>query len=348
MKTSPDREISLDDVLAFNDALMTYAATGLPVELSAGDSNAALQKKLPQMNARLALQVSRGELISDAIARDPEVTPRYRTALESWLRGRHPIEALDTLAASAQGRREIEATARYSLLQPLIVLALVYAGFIYLLLNVSPKLEAMYQQLREAPGLGLSMLLVARQWLPIWAPALPLLILLLAMLWSWRRAPLALNWLPGRIRYLDALHKANYAESVASLLENDYSLGQALTQLGPLPTESSSAGAYAAATRKLIEAEVTDQRIAWDDASVKPLPALLRWAFAGDLLGQSQPQVLRSAARNYRAIARRYAQLAHWWLPTLIGALVGGLLVLAFALSLFGPMIELLRTLTQP
>lgn len=348
MSSSTQDDISLDDVLAFNDALLAYAATGLPVELESGDSNETLRRKLPDLNAHLALQVSRGHSLPALLKSDPEVTPRYRTALESWHRGQQPIEALDALAASAQGRRDIEATARYSLLQPLIVLALVYIGFIYLLLNVAPKLDRIYEQLRQAPGPGLSLLLAARQGLPVWGPGLPLLLIVVLLWWNWLRAPLALNWLPGRTRYLDALHKANYAENVARLLENGYSLAQALTLIGPLPSESTNAGLYATATENIIEADASGQRLAWDDPSIRALPALLRWSFTGDLLGQRMPDVLRIAARNYRAIARRYSVLAHWWLPTLIGSLLGGALVFAFALSLFGPMIELLRTLTLP
>ncbi|MGN6546858.1 MAG: type II secretion system F family protein, partial [Aureliella sp.] len=292
MSIPAGNEISIEEVLAFNDALMAYAATGLPVELEPGDSNEGLLKKLPQINARLALRLSRGESLADSLATEPHITPRYRAALESWLRGQHPIEALDSLAATAQGRCEIEATARYSLVQPLIVLALAYVGFIYLLLTVAPKLEGIYRQLRQAPEPILSALLIAKQGLPIWGPALPVLIAAILIGWRWRRSSLMAKWLPGRTRYLDALHKAHYADSLARLLENDYSLGQALALLGPLPTESPNGQSYAAANQKLIEAETSSQRIAFDDPSVASLPALLRWAFTGDLLGQAQAEVL--------------------------------------------------------
>jgi type II secretory pathway component PulF len=213
---------------------------------------------------------------------------------------------------------------------------------------VVPKLETIYAQLAEPPSHVLAALESARRWLPVWGPLLPLLIAAVAILLIWRPLPLNLNWLPGRIKYLDAIHKANYADSIAGLLEQNHTLGQALALLGPLPTESHSAGAYAAATAQVFEAERQAAPVAADDPRIQALPALLRWAFTGDLLGQPLPAVLRISARNYRAVARRQSAVVRWWLPALVGSLLGGLFVLAFALSLFWPMVELLRTLTQP
>jgi type II secretory pathway component PulF len=60
---------------------------------------------------------------------------------------------------------------------------------------------------------------------------------------------------------------------------------------------------------------------------------------------QSLPEILRFAERTYRQQAER--RVASWriLLPATIGALLGGFVVLVYALGLFGPFTQLLQDL---
>jgi hypothetical protein len=116
--------------------------------------------------------------------------------------------------------------------------------------------------------------------------------------------------MPGRRRIADAIENANKARGMRRLLEN----------------ESSKEG------------------------SIQPNKAtgLLQWALTEEFSREEKMGALSASAITYQRLAETRTEQMRAWLPTLVGASVGGLLVLAFGLSLFAPMIELLTALTRP
>ena len=307
----------IDDLIAFNQQLITLIQARLPVELGDGTPCESVTEQLSQINSRIALQVGLGKSLEQALAGDVLIPAPYRAAWETWFHGNRPIEALNALTSQAEARREMQVNVGNSLIQPLIVLSLVYVGFIYLVLVAARQLEATYQQLGEPPSASLSFLTFARQWLPIWGVLLPLVVLLAIWVWKRKSAAWSYEWLPGRKRFVASIGKANYAENVAKLLDTNHSLSESLQLIGPLDRNSE-------------------------------LPSILRWAFAADVEDASRVNLLRFAARAYRDSAKREATRWKNWLPVIVGVLVGGLIVLAYGLSLFTPMVELLKTLTKP
>jgi type II secretory pathway component PulF len=307
----------IDDFIAFNRHLITLIQAGIPVELGDGTPSEAVAEQLSQINSRIALQVGLGHSVDQAISADTLVPAPYRAAWETWFHGNQPMEALNSLTSQAEARREMQTNVGNSLIQPLIVLSLVYVGFIYLILVPARQLEATYQQLGESPGVCLRLLTLAREWLPLWGVLLPLAVLL--AIWVWRRksAAWSYRWLPGRKRFVESIGRANYAENVARLLNTNHSLSESLQLVGSLESKSD-------------------------------LPSLLRWAFVADIEDSSRVNLLRFAARTYRDSAKR--EITRWrtWLPVIVGVLAGGLIVLGYGLSLFTPMVELLKTLTKP
>ena len=73
---------------------------------------------------------------------------------------------------------------------------------------------------------------------------------------------------------------------------------------------------------------------------------MLRWALTGELGDQPLPEILSFAADAYRQSAQRQAAICRIALPTLIGALLGGAVVFAYGLCVFGPYIRLLQDLS--
>lgn len=307
----------MDDLIAFNQQLMTLIQAGLPVELGDGTPSEAAAEQLQQINSRIALQVGLGHSVDQAVAADPHMPASYRAAWETWFHGNQPIEALNSLTSQAEARREMQINVGNSLIQPLIVLSLVYVGFIYLVLVAARQLEATYQQLGEPPSASLSFLILAREWLPLWGVLLPLVVILAIWVWKSKSAAWSYQWLPGRKRFVESIKKANYAENVARLLDTNHSLSESLQLVGPLESKSE-------------------------------LPSMLRWAFTAEVEDSSRVNLLRFAARTYRDSAK--IEVTRWrnWLPVMVGVLAGGSIVLGYGLSLFTPMVELLKTLTNP
>jgi len=224
---------------------------------------------------------------------------------------------------------------------------LTYFGFLYLCGVTAPKIEAIYQQIAQAPSDSLEFLAVGRQLMPIWAPLIPLLLIFAAI--GWRLRVPGSSWLPGSSRYLDAVRNANMAQQLARLIESGMSLQDSMSLAGPL---SDSAGLMRTEPTALAdgpEASVAPDRKPEASAlGSRELPALLRWAVSGDLGGEPMPKALRFVAQTYRQKARRQEAIWRFMAPTICGVLLGGIFVLGYSLSLFLPVVQLLKDISLP
>lgn len=351
--------MTLDDVFSFNEALVSISKTGLPLGFLSDESPQTLSDKLTRVNASLALHVGRGQLLDAALNEVPELTAQYRNALQTWHRCDRSTDALDAMTRPAIGRQQIDNDLNYSLLQPVILAALVYFGLTYLVLVDVPKLQSLHEQMRQMPGTVTQWMIAARGAYPFWGPIVPLVFVIVIVTWRLCSTEQRLAWLPRRRHALTAIYKANYATSLANLIDQNYSLADSLEILGPISKEESEVSVRTSAgsvvmtgqrnrTDQQHEAGVQQETVAVHDPALQVLPPLLRWALTSGLSGRPLANALHFAARTYTQTAN--ARLAQYrvWLPVLFGALLGGLIVLLYGLSLFVPLAELLWQLTKP
>jgi type II secretory pathway component PulF len=332
-------DITLEEVFALNEELASLSAAGVPIELGATDLST--EEALTRINARLALRTSLGQPISAALTDDQELPPLYQHALLTGLESNQLSLALEGVSRQPAAWNDLRKTAAQALIQPLIVLALAYCGFIFLCLRFAPNLADIYEQIRMEANGGVRFLTICRAWMPVWVPLVPLLIIVAIIAWR-RQSNLRRPWLPGSGRYFAAVTHAMFAEQLASLLEAHVPLPESLR----LASQATGDRALIAACNTIGAAhERGEQLTAADNHNLTALPPLLRWALTGDLGGESLPQILHFAAETYRQSAERQAAMWHVALPTLVGAFLGGLIVLGYGLSVFGPYISLLRDL---
>lgn len=332
--------VTLDDVLALNDEMAALAEVGVPSNLAAGASNDALGAALKHINSSLTLRSSLGQSLVAAAAENQDLPPVYRSALEAGLRSNRLSATLDGISRQAAADNELRSTIGRSLIPPLIVLVLGYMGFIFLCLWFTPSLEGMYEQIGQPPSSRVALLAVMREWLPYWATLLPLLVLLVVILWvrgwgGWQQL------VPGARRYVAAVRNANFAHQLTVLIENDVPLAESV----PLAAAVTGDSGMVAASAALSAAYARNENLPADAEVLHALPPLLRWALTGDLGDQSLPEILRFAEKTYLHVANRRAAIWRFLLPTMIGALLGGLIVLAYGLSVFGPFVSLLEDL---
>ena len=321
----------LDDVLAFNEYLLKLAKAGVPIGLGVTETNVTLSEQLSEINSRIAMGVARGNTVGQTLESDIELPPRYRASLATWLFCDKSPDALAALSECADDRREIEKVFDFAFLQPLILLGLVYCGFIFLLLSVAPMMDAMNSDIGSAPGVGLQVLMAARQSIWFWGIAIPLVVALGLALWRRQRSSRILHWFTGRRSVFEGTRKANYAEGFANLLEHGQSIDQAQSLLGSYKCQ-----------RKFVQMQSgkANKELA--------MPRMLQWALGDAVSNEDRTNALRFTARAYREQAHSRASQWRAWFPVVVGAFLGGAMVLAFGLSLFAPMIELLIAITRP
>lgn len=309
MNDHPNSEPKLDDVLAFNQTLLKLDRAGIPIGVGDSDTSHSLQQKIDAINAKIAVAVARGSSVRQILESNDELPAQYRSALSVWLLCDHSPEALAALSDQACQRRDMEQVLRFSFLQPIIIIGLVYLGFLYLIYGVSPKLESITSQIGAEPGVGLWFLQKAKSTAWFWAIAIPLSVALAMAIWKRNNSRWSLRYLPGRRKIAEAIENANNAQGMRRLLESN-------------SLQESFESTYA--------------------------KGLLKWVLGERLSREGKIKALEASAKTYHEIARSHMKQIRAWIPALIGAGLGGVLVLFFGLTLFAPIIELLTALTRP
>ncbi|QDV67837.1 hypothetical protein Poly24_15410 [Rosistilla carotiformis] len=333
----------LTKIVEFHKELLSLQRLGLPMELGFVGSPQSLAMQLDQIQRRLALQIERQGDVAQAIASDPDLPKPYRSAISTWVQCEHPTEVLDQLSATATARRDLHGQMGIALVGPLILLVVVYFGLISLCLVVAPRLEDLYAQLWLPVSGSLRLIAMLRDAMPIWVPGCPVVMILAAGWWSLRRGRSRFGWLFGGRRYFKSLQTAAYARHVAALLDVGCSTGKALSSVGPLPLQSPDLGGeLATANVYLSTAEEIGQQVPPDDPTIAALPPMLRWALVGKMESYSRSQVLREVAAVYSDAATSQSRRWRVVLPMFLSGGIGGLLVLAYALGLMLPYIDLL------
>ncbi len=325
---------SLDDFMALNDQVVALIEAGVPLDLDLGPPR-EVAAKLERINAAVARRVSQGASLTTAIENDDKLlTPSYRSMCsENLAAGLRSSNQLAT--ATLQSRQ----TTRLALIYPLIVCCFAFVGLIGFCVYFLPVLESTYGSMRIAAGSGLQTLESLRATLPYWASAVPLAALVIA---GWRInsrsgfRPL----LPGSSQAVLQQRAANFAESVATLLESDVPLPEALRLTADAWTDASCHDA----TQRLAAA-LGQGPVAESSHMIASFPPFLRWALISSQPVVERSRALRIAARVYRHAAARSHRRLQVVIPMVIGLALGGTAVLLYGLALFVPVIQMLRGL---
>ena len=331
-------DVTLNEVMAMNDELASFAELGIPSHLASDKQTEDIRDTLQNINVSLSLRSSLGQTLEAAVAENSDLPPAYRNALLAGLQSDNLSATLDGIDRRPAADGAVRNTLGRSLVSPLILLVLGFFAFIFLCLFVSPALERMYEQVGETPSGPVSFLVLMRNGLPYWAVLVPLLIV--AAVVCWRR-----GWgggyrlLPGARNYAKAVRNANFCSQMAWLLDSGATLKESLPVAAGVTGDREFIAACEAVSREG-EADTHSE-------ALRPLPPLLRWALTEELGNQSLPEILRFAESAYRRSAERRAATWQVALPTIIGAALGGAIVLAYGLSVFGPIVRLLDDLSS-
>jgi type II secretory pathway component PulF len=150
-----------------------------------------------------------------------------------------------------------------------------------------------------------------------------------------------LAWLPGARRTVFQQRCANFAAALAALLGGGTPLHAALG----IAAESSGDPDLRRGAEALAVA-VKDGRFPSDDGPIAlRFPPFLRWAIWHSETSIGRGHALQIAARMYRESADRRAERLQTLAPVVTVVLVGGSVVLLYGLTLFVPVVEMLRAL---
>jgi len=308
------------DVLAFNDQILAISKIGLPIDIGLLGAKVPIAKTLEDLSTKIAVQVESGRSIESVIVGSHWVPKMYQESFGLWLSGGRTLVALSPIMELAHWRNDTLGREKYSLIRLGILVFLAYCGSIYLALFHLPKVQAIYDQIGTEPGLSISVLRYVQVLLPYWAFGIPIAIMAMWVPWIRKERRWRFRLLNHRKEQLASYHSI-YAASLSKVVDSEWMLGS----LGK-------------------SAEVHDSVL----TNSTDLPPLIQWAMERGGSDQERSDALLFASRTYGESAG--ISKARWqkWLPVCLSALVGGVIVLAFGLGVFAPVIELMKTIALP
>jgi type II secretory pathway component PulF len=184
-----------------------------------------------------------------------------------------------------------------------------------------------------------------------WGPIGPVVVMLVVAIW-WHQSGRAfslgtgarLGWVPGSRELVGSCRSAAFSDVLALLVD----------QRVPLPEGLRLAGAASGSRGMAVEADALAAAI---ERGAGPreymslagvFPPLVAWFLSAGQEGRVLAMALRHAAATYHERARCRAEIVQTFLPVLLTLVVGGTVVLAYALLLFVPWINLLKALSTP
>ncbi|WP_425614070.1 type II secretion system F family protein [Anatilimnocola sp. NA78] len=342
---------TLHDYLELSDQLAALAAADVPLAGGFDVSSSALQQSLAETNAGVARRMAEGQTLEQALGAEPNIPPGYRSLIEVALRSENRAAAFAEQTRTAQAvERSVDAL-QVASYYPLILGTLAYSGLIVLCLFLIPRLEQFYIDLQLTGGSGLSALRLLRDTLPVWAVAIPLLVLgswLLLRRARFSRAGTARvarwTWVPGMTRILREQAWSSFAESTASLLKAGMPLNAAL----PLAADSLADRAAASDLKQLASELHAGEVPASSLHLTNSLPPFLRWALVQSEPTMPRVDALQLAAGLYYESAERRSERLRSLAPIIASLLLGGGVTLLYGLALFVPLAQLLQTVAAP
>jgi len=354
MADTPNRTLSLDDLIAFNDEIASLVRAGIPLESGLASLAKDRSGTLGRISAAIAVRMNRGESLADAIAGEGNAFPKiYRVVLTAGLRAGRLPAALESLSGFAATLVEMRREIGQALIYPLLVLTLAYGLFVVFVLNLAVRFRDAYVMFHIEPHGALRLLLQLRSSLVYWIWILPAVLVVATAWWlasggarllQFEGASRPLGWVPGIGGISRNYHRARFSGLLALMIEHDVPLEEGIV----LAAEATGGRALISAACQTAEAiRSTGQATAGRGRRRDPIPPFLQWLL---LHADKQPrpaESLRQTAEMYRLRAANGAAWLRVTFPVLVAAVIGGGATALYALSLFLPLIGLWKDLAH-
>jgi type II secretory pathway component PulF len=351
----PGGSVTLDQFIALNDELAALVRAGVPLERGLIEAGRDLRGRLGSVTAGLGHRMGDGMPLPEAIAAGGGGMPDvYGAVVEAGVRSGRLSQALEGMAAIARGYAEARRAVGMALLYPMIVLCLAYGLAVFFVVQIAPRFLAAFQALGLAPMKALEVMARVGDATIYWGPIPPLLLFLLAARWGWSGRSVVLdtgafgptlNKLPLVGSMIASFRAANFTGLLSLLIEHQVPLDEAVRLAGDASGDRdlrASAGRFAETIRR---GGGVEESPAGGSGS---FPPLLTWMLTAGHRQGDLAQALGHLAQDYRSKARSRAELLRLALPSLCMLAIGVGAVMAYALLLFVPLMQLWDEMAIP
>jgi type II secretory pathway component PulF len=298
-----------------------------------------------------AERLARGEELDEALAAcQADLPPLYIAVVRAGMKSGRLSAALEGLAVSARRIGELRRVTATALIYPVIVFLLGWAMLVGFVAFFAPQVLPGFRDFRvDSAGViaWFARLAPSARW---WGPLGPAVVLLGVVIWWWQsRKALSLGggwlgWVPGARAMVRLSQSATFADVLALLVDQRVPLADGL-RLASAACGNRAMAADADQLATAIERGAGPHEYV---ARAGRFPPLISWFLSAGQEARSLVSALRHAAGSYHERARQRAETVQSFLPVILTLLIGGTTVLAYALLVFVPWINLLKTVGAP
>lgn len=354
-KPAESPKITLEELLALNDEIVALVRAGVPLELGLAELGEEGDGILGRLGTQLARRMNRGESLPEALGKiDVNLPKSYRVIVEAGIRAGRLTAALEGVSIMALKMSELRRQIGLALVYPLIVFMLAYGLFLLLCSWLAPRFQLMFRDMDLGSGGLMGLLSDLGGNIAYWAWIPPAVVVALILWWwkSGKRGFLCGDGTPGGLvclcpgvkRIATFYRSAQFADLLALLIEQDVPLPEAIV----LAAETTSDLQMEASARAIADATSRGLIVPSGLPGSSGFPPFLHWLITRREEQKGLVSALKAAADMYR---RRAVLITEWIqvaFPMLAAVVIGGGATLIYALTVFWPLTEILKFLSEP
>jgi general secretion pathway protein F len=347
--------VTLDQLVALNDEMAALARAGVPLDQGLLHLGGDLPGRLGAISQHIGQRLQQGEPLTTVLGADSGLPATYTAVIAAGIRSGRLAVALESMSAVIRRAADMRRLVILSLVYPLVVLIVGYVLLAFTVLKCLPIMVEVYRDF-SPPTFGLRVLNWLGQTGPGWLPWIPPLFLIaMVLVWlrsarqwslqpgrSMRRRPPGRGRIPTAGNLMHMGRMASFADTLALLLQHDLPMPEAVC----LAAGASGDRGLQIACRRQAERMVRgEMSVAADLPEVSPV---LAWLLTE--VGDQQRLIaaLQRLADSYRRHARWMMRWLSLYLPVLLLAVIGGGVVVFYALVVIAPWAQVLYQLSLP
>jgi type II secretory pathway component PulF len=342
---------ALADFILLNEEIAALVRARIPLEANLERIGAELPGKSGELAERIGRRMQTGENLAQAMeAECGSMPPAYRAAMVAGVESGQLGKALEAVVESATRMDQLRRVSALALVYPLILIGIVFPLLTLMLVLLVPR----FAWLDDSQFKPLEWLVDTPNVAPILAFAVPLIMIVTAVIWWWRSGRIGyqprfslLGLLTGSSRVRRWSQASQFAETMTLLLERGIPLPQSLRLAGEASDDRRLRAAALETAQHIEHGGTPSSSASSAKGRTSDFPVLIRLAMHHADNGRLLIASLRQARTMYRDRAIRAADWYTEYLPILLTVAIGGTFTVVFALFVFWPYASMLHELSQ-
>lgn len=344
--STPQRsQLKPEEIVVLSREIQAMIAAGVPLDMGMRNVSAGFENRLESAAIHIAERLEQGATISEACAEEKSIPPVFRAILVAGLSCGQSEAVLADVANLTEMQTSLRQSLKIGLIYPLIVIFLAVGLLGGVIATMMPRIASLYEQLHiEFPywlvlANGLHLTVIHFATLGI------LFLVTMSLLWrSGRLSPLSgLKWIPGVGNVINDFSIAHFSHLLSLLVTYEVPLPHALRLTG----ESISPGNLRTQTLQLADSISNGEEIDLAVERQTAFPKFLKWLLLIGHRDSDLGNALAQASNFYQDRARARAIWLSQVVPSTAVIAVGGTVTLLYALTVFGPLVNLWSKLAQ-